>query len=154
MNRREFLRTAGAASALTLAGSSGHRFSKVARRAVAAIREVDPGVLVISDGLRWGREPIFDLADLGIAQSTRGYDPMALSHYQASWVRSEGWPEPTWPLRQGDKLLDRDWLYRDRIEPWKKLEQKGVGVHVGEWGSYNKTPHQLDRKMLGLLREF
>jgi len=118
-------------------------YSKVARRAVAAIREVDPGRLVISDGLRWGREPIFELADLGIAQSTRGYDPMALSHYQASWVRGEGWPEPTWPLRQGDKLLDRDWLYRDRIEPWKKLEQKGVGVHVGEWGSYNKTPHQV-----------
>jgi len=21
------------------------------------------------------------------------------------------------------------------------LEQKGSGVHVGEWGAYNKTPH-------------
>jgi endoglucanase len=132
-------------------------YAKVARRAVAAIRAVDPGRLVISDGLRWGREPVFELADLGIAQSTRGYDPMALSHYGASWVRSDDWPEPTWPLRQGDNLLDRDSLYRNHIEPWKKLEQKGVGVHVGEWGSYSKTPHQVAlrwmRDFLTLWRE-
>jgi endoglucanase len=27
------------------------------------------------------------------------------------------------------------------IEPWKKLEQRGVGVHVGEWGAFQHTPH-------------
>jgi endoglucanase len=30
-----------------------------------------------------------------------------------------------------------------RIEPWKTLEKKGVGIHVGEWGAYNRTPHQV-----------
>ncbi|MFH1924560.1 MAG: cellulase family glycosylhydrolase [Planctomycetota bacterium] len=120
---------------------SAEAYAKVARRVVAAIRRVDPGRLIISDGLRWGRDPIFELADLGIAQSTRGYDPMQVSHYQASWVSGERWAEPTWPLNEGDKVLDRDWMQRARIEPWKKLEAQGVGVHVGEWGSYNKTPH-------------
>ena len=132
-------------------------YAKVARRAVAAIRREDPKRLVISDGLQWGREPIFQLADLGIAQSTRGYDPMEVSHYQASWVDGQRWAEPTWPLKKGDNLLDRDWLYQNKILPWKKLQQKGVGVHVGECGCYNKTPHRVAlswmRDFLGLWKE-
>ncbi len=132
-------------------------YAKVARRAVAAIRRQDPRRLVISDGLRWGRDPIFELADLGIAQSTRGYDPMQVSHYGASWVNGQRWPEPTWPLKQGDELCDREWLRRTRIAPWKKLQAKGVGVHVGECGCYNKTPHEVAlrwlRDFLGLWKE-
>lgn len=30
-----------------------------------------------------------------------------------------------------------------QIEPWKGLEALGVGVHVGECGVYNKTPHRV-----------
>jgi len=119
------------------------RYAKVARRVVAAIRKVDPERLVISDGLQWGRQPLPELADLGIAQSTRGYDPMEVSHYQASWVNGQRWAEPTWPLKQGNKIIDREWLYQNKILPWKKLAEKGVGVHVGEWGSYNRTPHDV-----------
>jgi endoglucanase len=119
-------------------------YAKVVRRVVAAIRREDPDRLIISDGLRWGREPIMSLADLGIAQSTRGYDPMRLSHYKASWIGgSEHWPEPTWPLRQGDKLYDRRWLRDEVFGPWRRLAAQGVGVHVGECGSYNKTPHEV-----------
>jgi endoglucanase len=118
-------------------------YAKVARRAVAAIRREDPDRLVISDGLRWGREPIFQLADLGIAQSTRGYEPMQLTHYQASWVGGERFAMPTWPIEKGKDREDRDWLRRTCIEPWKKLADAGVGVHVGEWGSFNKTPHDV-----------
>ena len=29
------------------------------------------------------------------------------------------------------------------IQPWKQLEEKGVGIHVGEWGAYNRTPHKV-----------
>lgn len=116
-------------------------YVKVARRAIAAIRQEDPQRLIISDGLDWARTPVWGLAGEHVAQSTRGYDPMQLTHYQASWVRGERWPEPAWPLVQGGRTLDRDWFYRERIAPWKELEAKGVGVHVGEWGSYNKTPH-------------
>ena len=40
-------------------------------------------------------------------------------------------------------MEDRDWMWRTRIAPWKRLEASGVGVFVGEWGAYNKTPHDV-----------
>jgi len=125
------------------ANTSKEAYCRVVRRVVAAIRREDPRRLILADGLQWGRDPMFDLVDLGIAQSTRGYDPMPLTHYKASWVDSSRWPKPTWPLKEGDKLFDRRWLLHDRIEPWRKLAAKGVGVHVGEWGAFNKTPHDV-----------
>ena len=46
---------------------------------------------------------------------------------------------------------------KDRIEPWKKLQAKGVGVMVGEWGAYNRTPHKVvlawARDLLSLWKE-
>jgi endoglucanase len=119
------------------------KYVRVVRRLVEAIRAEDPRRLIIADGLRWGREPVPGLIDLQIAQSTRGYDPVEVSHYKAGWMHgSDTWPEPTWPLTRKDgRVVNRQTLYRDRIEPWKALEAKGVGVHVGEWGAYNQTPH-------------
>jgi endoglucanase len=118
-------------------------YVRVVKRLVEGIRSEDPGRLVIADGLRWGGDPVFGLAELGIAQSTRGYFPMQVSHYKASWVRGDQWSEPTWPLKEGNRTIDKVTLRKERIEPWKRLEQKGVGVHVGEWGVYNKTPHNV-----------
>jgi len=123
-------------------------YVKVARRAVAAIREVDPERLVISDGFRWGQQPIWELKDLGIAQSTRGYQPFQLTHYKASWVGGN-WAEPTWPMKQGEKVQGREWLEKEWIEPWKKAADAGIGVHVGEWGAYNKTPHDVVLRWMG-----
>ncbi|MBN1851930.1 MAG: cellulase family glycosylhydrolase [Pirellulales bacterium] len=116
-------------------------YARVVERVVTAIRRVDAKRLIIADGLGWGRNPVFELVDLGIAQSTRGYDPMPISHYQASWVGGERWPEPTWPLVDGNQIIDRDWIRRNRMEPWLKLQAQGVGIHVGEWGAFHKTPH-------------
>ena len=46
----------------------------------------------------WGREPIFGLAKLRIALATRGYTPMDITHYQASWVSgADRYPYPMWP---------------------------------------------------------
>jgi aryl-phospho-beta-D-glucosidase BglC (GH1 family) len=267
-------------------------YAKVVRQLVAAIRAEDAQRLVIADGLKWGTQPVLSLADLGIGQSTRGYNPMEISHYQASWVNTAGQPTPQWPrvmlsggtlaspakgkdshailidgsfatptrmrLRVGtvssastllveadgnavlnkefkpgpgegewkkvvfkpewkiyQNIYDRDytaeipagtkqlkvhvpkgdwvqvgeigfkpegaaredvltivggwgekpepmryapgaaspftgprardaaWLWQQSIEPWKKLEALGVGVHVGEWGAFNKTPHDV-----------
>lgn len=118
-------------------------YAGVVRRLVQAIRAEDPDRLIIADGLQWGREPVFSLAELGLAQSTRGYDPMEISHYQANWIQgSEKWPVPTWPLHQTNgQVVDKAFLQKDRIAPWQALERKGVGVHVGEWGAHNRTPH-------------
>jgi endoglucanase len=69
---------------------------------------------------------------------------MQVSHYQANWVNgADRWAEPTWPLKLGDRVTDKTTLRKDRIEPWKKLEAKGVGIHVGEWGAHNRTPHKV-----------
>ena len=119
-------------------------YAAVAKRVVGAIRKEDPDRLIIADGMQWGRDPVPELIPLGIAQSTRGYDPFKLTHYLASWAWNKGqWAEPTWPLKENGKTFDRKWLAEDRIKPWKELEAKGVGVHVGEWGVFNKTPHKV-----------
>lgn len=117
-------------------------YAKVMRAAILAIREVDPERLIVVDGLRWGRQPVTSLADMNIAQSTRGYDPMQMSHYKASWVNSENWTEPEWPMKLGDTVWNREKL-REHVEPFVQLEAMGVGVHVGEWGCYNRTPHDV-----------
>jgi len=124
------------------ANVSEETYVRVVNRMVEAIRAEDPARLIVADGLQWGREPVHGLVDLGLAQSTRGYDPMQVSHYQASWVNGAGsWAAPTWPLKLGERVTDKATLRKDRIEPWKKLEAKGVGIHVGEWGAHNRTPH-------------
>jgi endoglucanase len=86
-----------------------------------------------------GRLPVHGLVDTGLIQSTRGYDPMMISHYKANWWNYKGeWPTTVqWPWQDWNK----ERLYKERILPWKELEKKGVPVHVGEWGCFNKTPH-------------
>jgi endoglucanase len=119
-------------------------YARVIRHLTAAIRAEDPDRLIVVDGLRWGRDPVFNLVDLGVAQSTRGYEPMEISHYRAGWIPgSDRWAEPTWPLQRGDRRVDKETLRRERIEPWIRLQSRGVGVHVGEWGAYNQTPHKV-----------
>lgn len=133
-------------------------YFRVVQRLVQAIRAEDPKRLVIADGLRWGNKPVERLIPLGVAQSTRGYQPMRISHHKASWVGGQNWPEPAWPLklREGD-VWDKDRLRREQIEPWKQLAARGVGVHVGEWGAFNHTPHAVAlawmRDCLDLWRE-
>ena len=124
---------------------SEETYVRVVKRLVESIRAEDSRRLIIADGLRWGREPVHGLAELGIAQSTRGYDPMRISHYRASWISgSDTWPEPTWPLKLGEeRVVNKETLAREHVQPWKRLEQKGVGVHVGEWGAFNQTPHNV-----------
>ncbi len=267
-------------------------YANVVRRLVAAIRSEDSKRLIIADGLKWGTKPVMSLVDLGVGQSTRGYNPMEISHYKASWVNSEQHPKPVWPrvtcvggslaspskgpdshpivvdgpfkletqlrlhvgtvssastlvveadgkqvfskefkpgpgegewkkaefkaqwnvyqnaydrdyvatipagakqikifVSRGDwvqltelgfssivssredtvlvsggwsekpepfrytpgaetpftglRTQDAAWLWKNSIEPWKQLEAAGVGVHVGEWGAFNRTPHDV-----------
>jgi len=139
-------------------------YVRVMEFAIEAIRAADPMRLIVVDGLRYGRNPVPSLVDTGVAQSTRGYDPMEISHYRASWIgESDLWPEPTWPLGSNDpdggrkNRWDRKRYRAERIRPWKELEDRGVGVHVGEWGCFNRTPHAIAlawmRDLLALWRE-
>jgi endoglucanase len=122
-------------------------YVRVVRALTAAIRAEDPHRLVIVDGLKWGRDPLPQLADLGVAQSTRGYDPFKLTHHRASWAKPKTDapppPPPQWPFHEGKIVWDKEQLRRDRIQPWTELAARGIGVHVGEWGAYHYTPHDV-----------
>jgi endoglucanase len=120
------------------------KYLRVHKRLIEAIRAEDPGRLIVADGLLWGKKPVHGLVDMKVAQSTRGYQPMGISHWKATWINgSDKWPEPTWPLKTGKDTWDKARLAKENIEPWKELEKKGVGVHVGEWGAFKFTPHKV-----------
>jgi len=123
------------------------RYTEIVRAVVKGIREEDPDRLIVVDGIDIGRNPLLGIEDLNVVQSTRGYDPMSVSHYTATWVPEdefETFDYPTWPLK-GDngKLWDKSALKEKLIDRWQPLIAKNVQVHVGEWGCYNKTPHDV-----------
>ena len=78
-------------------GRRAGAYVAVVRQLVAAIRAEDPQRLIISDGLQWGQHPVPELRDSRVAQATRGYAPMEITHYKASWVNSANFPDPRWP---------------------------------------------------------
>jgi endoglucanase len=123
------------------------RYVEIVKALVSGIREEDPDRLIVADGKNVGRTPVYGIADLGLVQSTRGYDPMSVSHYTATWVPKDAFEAsgpPTWPLKGDDgKIWDKAALKAKLIDTWQPLADKGVPVHVGEWGCFNKTPHDV-----------
>lgn len=119
-------------------------YVRVITALVEGIRSVDPDRLIIADGLQYGTRPVVALASLKLGQSTRGYLPMNVSHYKAEWVQlPKDSSPPTWPANWMGVTWNAQMLQNIAIAPWQKLEKQGVGVHVGEWGCYNKTPHDV-----------
>lgn len=123
------------------------RYVHVARTLVAAIRAESPQRLVVVDGADIGQTPVLDLLDLGIVQSTRGYLPKMVSHYTATWVPAaefESLEKPTWPMTDAHGVKwDRAKLRAELIDKWQPLIERGAPVHVGEWGCFTKTPHDV-----------
>lgn len=131
----------------------------VMRRVAAAIRAISPGRPITIDGLGGGHMAMPELADLGATHSGRGYMPMAISHYKASWW-PEGMtlPEPVYPgLVWGGHEWNRNTL-RSFYQPWRDVEAQGVKVHIGEMGCFNQTPNDVALRWLGdlfaLYKEF
>ena len=88
------------------AGVEEEVYVDVVKKIVAAIRKEDPDRLIISDGLEYGRRPAMGLADLKLAQATRGYVPGDLSHHQASWAGgTKDDPTPSWPRAKANGTL-------------------------------------------------
>ena len=149
----------------------GDVYRKVAKAASEAIRKYNPDHLVIADGNDVGKSVIPEITDLNIAQSCRGYYPGLISHYKAPWANKDpdSLPEPTWPAKinvqpvlvnEPQKYKEEDLspevgpngerylvLGRQKLEeyyqPWVELVNSGVGVHCGECGCWNKTPHNV-----------
>jgi len=122
-------------------------YEKVIRALVRVIRESNLDRLIVVDGADIGQTPVLGVIDLGLIQSTRGYLPKMVSHYTANWVPKnefESFEIPTWPMvdKEGHRW-DRDRLRAELIAKWQPLTKLGVPVHVGEWGCFIKTPHDV-----------
>lgn len=84
----------------------GCDYARIVNLLVAAIRREDPDRLIIADGGQWGNQPVRELLPFKVAQSTRGYQPMSVSHYRAAWIKgSDAWPPPMWPVPQLGHVL-------------------------------------------------
>jgi endoglucanase len=121
------------------------RYVEIVKQLVSGIREIDPARLIFADGINIGQAPVLGIIDLSLVQSTRGYMPKAVTHYTATWVPKdefESFNVPTWPLKDDrGTTWDRDRLKLEYIDRYRPLVEKGVQIHVGEWGCFNKTPH-------------
>ncbi|MBR4235797.1 MAG: cellulase family glycosylhydrolase [Clostridia bacterium] len=115
------------------------------RRTLRAIRAEDPARRIVIDGFHGGHASLPELADLsineGVVHSGRGYMPFELTHHKADWVRGGDMdaPAPTYPgVSARGENWDKEYLRRF-YAPWKELSDRGVHVHIGEFGCYNKT---------------
>ena len=122
----------------------GELYRKVAKKAMDTIREYNPNHRIIADGNDGGGQVIPELFDLDIGQSCRGYFPHYVSHYRAPWVyqNPDDAPEPVWPGKINNQEFNRKSL-EDFYAPWIDAVKRGVGVHCGECGCYNETPHEV-----------
>lgn len=124
---------------------TGADYSRVMNAAISRIRETNPKRTIIVDGLDVGNRVAEDLIPAGVAQSVHAYWPGQISHYRAGWVdRNSSFPTPSWPVlaEDGTVRMGRQHL-EDRYAAWADLARKGIGVHCGECGCYNKTPHDV-----------
>ena len=122
----------------------GQLYRKVAKNAMEAIRQHNPNHLVIADGNNVGSDVIPEIFDLDIGQSCRGYFPHYISHYRAPWVfkNPDDAPKPVWPgVIDGKHFSKKD--LEEFYSEWIGAVEKGVGVHCGECGCWNETPHEV-----------
>ncbi len=126
-------------------------YARVMLRATNVIRSVSPTRTIIIDGLSVGNQVVHEMIDARVAQSVHAYSPSGISHYRAAWVdRKLDFPNPTWPLLNSDGSVRYG---RENLEkhyaPWGELAKQGVGVHCGEAGCFNKTPHPIFLAWMG-----
>lgn len=140
-------------------GLTRENHAALIRHAVATIRAIDPQRPIVIDGLGGGNIAMPELADLGVTHSGRGYQPMAVSHYEASWWDGHvGLPEPIYPgTHYAGQIWNRDTL-RAFYQPWRDVQAMGVDVHIGEMGCFNRTPNDVAVRwlddLLGVYKEF
>lgn len=122
----------------------GSVYRSVAQAAAQVIRAENSNYYIIADGNNGGSDVVPELSDLNIAQSCRGYTPFEISHYKAPWVYADAayQPTPLWPGTVGGRYFSRATL-EEYYKPWIEMVNQGVGVHCGECGCWNQTPHDV-----------
>ncbi|MEE1050139.1 MAG: cellulase family glycosylhydrolase [Clostridia bacterium] len=126
-----------------------HRYHTICKQIIKEVREISPDRLFIIDGVQWGDLPptrLFMMEMENCGYSTRGYCPRGLTHYGLSEEFDK--IKPVWP----GATQREDWEYfhwsRETLDKfysmWAALgEIYKVGIHCGEMGVYNKTPHNV-----------
>jgi len=118
-------------------------YLKVIYQGIDVIRAISPGRVIVLDGLVWGTEEInSSLLPDGVVQGARGYYPMHFTHHQASWVNEKYRNlNPTWPINLGAEVVGYDSLLYMFRKSWPSTIGNRKPVTVGEFGVFNKTPH-------------
>ncbi len=119
------------------------------RRIVAGIGAIDPERAIVIDGLEGGHVAMPELADLDVIHSTRGYQPMPVSHQGATWW--DGWKGHAPEYPGGDwwnQSWDRNALH-EFYAPWREVASTGTTVHIGEFGCFDHTPNDVALRWLG-----
>ncbi len=133
------------------ANVSTENHSRVMRRTISAIREVDKDRYCLLDGLNYGTVPLFELGDLAkdnVGESLRFYIPHGITHcYVPSLSRRQNFPEPTWPHAYHERTPYEGWWDEERLDnyfkSWAALaEVYNMGVHCGEGGIHHLTPYE------------
>jgi len=125
-------------------GCTRETHAAVIRRTIADIRKVDPDREIVIDGLGGGGVAIPELSDTGAIHSGRGYAPFTVSHHKAEWV--EGWVDMVPHVYPGEDQWGEMWdraAIEDYYKEWREVEAKGVKIHMGEFGCYNRTPNDI-----------
>lgn len=130
-------------------------YFSVHKKIVDAIRAEDSKRLIICDGTSYGTQPFPRLVGLQVAQATRGYAPTEISHYKASWVNSENFPQPSWPMRSVNGLLPAESKSEIPPENKKPMEINGpflfrtkLRLRVGTVSSRSTLTVQADGKTI------
>jgi len=122
-------------------GATPSNYAVVARAALSAIRAADPDRFVMSDGWRWGNEPVMELHpfDPAAGESIHCYSPHELTHFGLGNPKAKG-PYPPWPPRGWTNGVE--WLERNYVKGWRSAMDDGTFLFVGEFGFYQgAVPH-------------
>ena len=122
-------------------GATPSNYAAVARAALAAIRAVDPGRFVMSDGWRWGKNPVMELHpfDPAAGEAIHCYEPQALTHYKVGNPNEKG-PCPTWPPAGWTNGVE--WLEKNVVDIWRPAIDDGTFIFAGELGCHQgNVPH-------------
>ncbi|MCL2180016.1 MAG: glycoside hydrolase family 5 protein [Treponema sp.] len=117
-------------------------YAAVVKKASDAVWDNDRKRLIIADGLEWGTIPSDTIKGFGIPLAGRGYQPFTLTHYKAGWVNgAQDYPLPDWPKEA--EGFNKQSLYEKHFKQWKDFLKNGGAAMIGEWGAFNKTPHDV-----------
>ncbi len=119
-------------------GATPSNYAVVARAAIAAIRAADPGRFVVSDGWKWGNEPVMELHpfDHAAGESIHCYSPHKLTHYRV-FNPNDGKPCHPWPPVGCTNGVE--WLDGNFAKAWRPAIDDGTFLFVGEFGCCQGT---------------